>query len=137
MEGIDTSLLKALRKSYQAIEKLQEQWQKNQDSSFVFVESLLNLNEQLQCCDVGAFELELRNDFPDLKKRLAYKIMKAMEDRMRRLYELLYVKIDALRRSVCCCKCNFLVQAYLGFEFKEHTYITDNSVIACFKQIYV
>lgn len=97
MEGIDTSLLKALRKSYQAIEKLQEQWQKNQDSSFVFVESLLNLNEQLQCCDVGAFELELRNDFPDLKKRLAYKIMKAMEDRMRRLYELLYVKIDALR----------------------------------------
>ena len=136
MEGIDTSLLKALRKSYQAIEKLQEQWQKNQDSSFVFVESLLNLNEQLQCCDVGAFELELRNDFPDLKKRLAYKIMKAMEDRMRRLYELLYVKIDALRWSVCC-KCNFLVQAYLGFEFKEHTYITDNSVIACFKQIYV
>ena len=97
MEGIDTSLLKALRKSYQAIEKLQEQWQKNQDSSFVFVESLLNLNEQLQSCDVGAFELELRNDFPDLKKRLAYKIMKAMEDRMRRLYELLYVKIDALR----------------------------------------
>lgn len=91
MEGIDPGLFKEFQNKYRLIQKLLKEWEESQNSSFPLIESIVNLSEQLECCNEGAFMVELRNEFPDLKQRLAYKILKAMEGKMKKLYDLLCV----------------------------------------------
>ena len=82
-------IIKVLKRSFEAVQTTVKQWEETQKSSNGIVESLLNLSEQLQCCEEGSYEHELRNEFPDLKSRVLFKIMKVLEGKMEKLREVL------------------------------------------------
>lgn len=82
-------IIKVLQNGFKIVQATVKEWQETQQRSNEIVESLLNLNEQLQCCEQGGYEHELRGEFPDLKSRVVFKIMKAMEGKMKRLREAL------------------------------------------------
>ena len=80
---------KVLKSSFEVVQTTVKQWEETQKSSNAIVESLLNLSDQLQCCEEGKFEHELRNEFPDLKTRVLFKITTALERKMENLREVL------------------------------------------------
>ena len=82
-------LSKVIRRSFEVVQTTVKQWEETQKSSNAIVESLLNLTDQLQCCEEGKFEDELRNEFPDLKSRVLFKITTVLERKMEELREVL------------------------------------------------
>lgn len=82
-------ITEVLRNSFEVIQKIVKQWNEAQKSSNNIVESLINLNEQLQCCEEGSYETELRTEFPDLKSRVLFKIMNVMEEKMKKLRDVM------------------------------------------------
>ena len=78
-----------LKRNFKAVQMTVKEWEETQESSNAIVESLLNLSEQLQCCEEGSYEHELRSEFPDVKSRVLFKIMNVLEEKMKKLREVL------------------------------------------------
>ncbi|CAB3982886.1 Hypothetical predicted protein [Paramuricea clavata] len=109
-------IIKVLKRSFEAVQTTVKQWEETQKSSNGIVESLLNLSEQLQCCEEGSYEHELRNEFPDLKSRVLFKIMKVLEGKMEKLREVLQT-FERLKNNLQKVR-NTVFQVYTEYSDK-------------------
>jgi hypothetical protein len=82
-------LTKALKTSFVVVQTTAKEWEETQKGSIAIVESLFNLSEQLRCCEEGSYEHELKNEFPDLKSRVLFKIIKILEGKIENLRRVL------------------------------------------------
>ncbi len=82
-------ITRVLKRSFEVVQTTVQQWEETQKSSMDILKSLFNLSEQLHCCEEGSYEHELRNEFPDLKQRVVFKITKVLEGKMEKLREIL------------------------------------------------
>ena len=78
-------LTKVLKKNFVVVQTTVKEWEETQKGSTAILESLFNLSEQLQCCEEGSFEQELKEEFPDLKSRVLFKIIKGLEGKLEAL----------------------------------------------------
>ncbi|XP_046842083.1 uncharacterized protein LOC124436182 [Xenia sp. Carnegie-2017] len=76
---------KFVKDTLKLVEKTVQEWEMTKKSSNEILESFLNLHEQLTCCEEAEFPSEFMNDFPDVKKRVIYKITKCLNDKMKKL----------------------------------------------------
>ena len=76
---------KFVKGTLKLVEKTVQEWEMTRKSSNEILESLLNLHEQLTCCEEAEFSSEFMNEFPDAKKRVIYKITKCLNDKMKKL----------------------------------------------------
>ena len=76
---------KKLRKVYTSVQELMTRVEKVHWDSCVLVNSLANLLEQLAACDKVSFDKEPLVEMVDLKPRLRYKLVKAIEALLTRL----------------------------------------------------
>ncbi|XP_031558764.1 uncharacterized protein C1orf109 homolog [Actinia tenebrosa] len=106
MEGLSLCY-KKLRKVYTVLQELKTKVEKVHTDSCVQANSLANLLEQLAACDKVSFHKEPLVEMIDLKPKLRYKLVKAVESLLIKLRNDLSTLKDVSRKISECRKTSF------------------------------